>query len=136
VIVNNSLKGYDEFARLALRAPYSARPSSSGSITPSTASPRAGRFISKAGSARHARSGSSSTTSRPHELPSALQFPQPPKSNGALEFVRDYLERIHPARVMARSIAEPEEIAASLPDADYFLLSLAEAGYVITKIED
>jgi hypothetical protein len=59
----------------------------------------------------------------------------PEDGNGALAVVRDYLARVHPARVMARSIVDQAEIDAALPDADYFLAWLWEQGFKIEPIE-
>lgn len=61
--------------------------------------------------------------------------PTPPAGNGALEVVRDYLERVHPARVMARGIADQEDIDAAMPDADHFLAWLANGGFAVVPIE-
>lgn len=60
-----------------------------------------------------------------------IQFPEPPKGSGALEAVRDYLERVHPARVMARGFVDQAEADEALPEADYFLAWLASQGFVI-----
>lgn len=71
-----------------------------------------------------------------------LQFPeQPPPNdgNGALSVVRDYLERVNPARVMARAILEKGdgfEGLDALPDPDHLLAWLWEQGFKIVPIED
>ncbi len=63
-----------------------------------------------------------------------LQFPAPPPGNGALEIVRDYFERIHPARMCARSLVDKSESDAALPNADYFLAYMAAAGFVMVPL--
>lgn len=60
--------------------------------------------------------------------------PAPPKGNGALEVVRDYLERVYPARMCARLLVDKAESDAALPDADYFLAYLASEGFVIVPV--
>jgi hypothetical protein len=68
-----------------------------------------------------------------------LQFPikEPPHGgNGALDIVRDYLERVHAARVMARAILEDLEGLDALPDGDHFLAWLWEQGFKIVPVED
>lgn len=64
-----------------------------------------------------------------------LKFPEPPVGNGALEVVRDYLDRIHPVRMCARLLLDKEEAEAALPDADYLLAYLASAGFIVVPIE-
>jgi hypothetical protein len=61
--------------------------------------------------------------------------PPPIRGNGALEIVRDYLERVHPARTVARSLVSKDESDAALPDADYFLAYLANEGFLIVPVE-
>lgn len=59
--------------------------------------------------------------------------------NGALSAVRDYLERVNPARVMARSIlGKDEEFEGidALPDADHFLAWMWDQGFKIVPVED
>jgi hypothetical protein len=55
--------------------------------------------------------------------------------NGALELMRDYLGRIHPARMAARSLVDKAESDAAVPDADYFLAWLWDQGFKIEPIE-
>lgn len=70
-----------------------------------------------------------------------IPFRKPPPDNpgnGALEVVRDYLERVHPARVMARGVVDCGEyltMPGYLPDADYFLAWLAGEGFKVVPIE-
>jgi hypothetical protein len=66
-----------------------------------------------------------------------LDAHRPPRNpgNGALELVRDYLDRIHPARMCARSLVGKAESDAALPDGDYFLAWLAAEGFVIVPLE-
>lgn len=59
----------------------------------------------------------------------------PPSGNGALEVVRDYLTRVHPARTMARLFVESFEELDVLPDADHFLAWLWEQGFKIEPLE-
>jgi hypothetical protein len=57
--------------------------------------------------------------------------------NGALDAVRDYLERVNPARVMARSILEKDESFEgldSLPDADHFLAWMWDQGFKVVPV--
>jgi hypothetical protein len=68
-----------------------------------------------------------------------IQFPeQPPPNdgNGALEVVSDYLERVHPARVMARAILDEFETDDALPNPDHLLAWLWEQGFKIVPLED
>jgi hypothetical protein len=64
-----------------------------------------------------------------------LQFPEPPKGNGALEVVADYLERVHVCRTIARGMVSKEESDDALPDADYFLAWLWSEGFKIVPID-
>lgn len=72
-----------------------------------------------------------------------LTFPprQPPPTepgNAVLEVVRDYLERVHPARVMARGMVDCGEYLAMpgyLPDADFFLAWLASEGFKVVPLD-
>lgn len=65
-----------------------------------------------------------------------LKFPEPPKGNGALEVVRDYVERVHPARTMAKVFVEQSEASDIMPDADHFLMWLWEHGFKIVPVGD
>lgn len=65
-----------------------------------------------------------------------IQFPIPPTGNGAREVVKDYLERIHVARTLARCVADPVDVAAALPDEDYFLAWLWSEGFKIVPLDD
>lgn len=62
---------------------------------------------------------------------------RPPSNPGnvAIEVVRDWLERVHPARTAARLLVDKAESDAALPDADYFLAWLWDQGFKIEAIE-
>lgn len=65
-----------------------------------------------------------------------LQFPEPPKGNGALELIEDYFSRIHPARVTARMFVSKEEAEAALPDPDFFLAWLWSEGFKVVPVSE
>lgn len=54
--------------------------------------------------------------------------------NGALDVVRDYLERIHPARTMAKMMVDEFELAAALPDGEHFIEWLWDHGFKIEPV--
>lgn len=65
-----------------------------------------------------------------------IPFPTPatplaePTSPGALEVIRDYLERVQPLRA-----ARPFPSPGDLPDADYFLTWLAYRGFAVVPLD-
>lgn len=62
--------------------------------------------------------------------------PGPPNAgNGALEVVRDYLERVHPARTMAKLFVDDFNGLDALPDADHFLAWMWEQGFKVVPVE-
>lgn len=63
-----------------------------------------------------------------------VQFPEPPKGNGAREVVRDYLDRVVPARTMAKLFVSEFEGLDALPDVDHFLAWLWEQGFKIVPV--
>jgi hypothetical protein len=68
-----------------------------------------------------------------------LQFPEQEsinEGNGALEVVADYLERVHPARVMARAIMDEFETGDALPNPDHFLMWLWDQGFKVVPLEE
>ena len=65
-----------------------------------------------------------------------IQFPEPPKGNGALEVVRDYLARVHAARTMAKAIVDDFEGLDVLPDGDHFLAWLYEQGFKVVPLDN
>lgn len=71
-----------------------------------------------------------------------IQFPmpEPPNGgNGALDVVRDYLGRVNPARVMARSVLGRGDVFEgldALPDGDHFLAWMWEQGFKVVPVED
>lgn len=68
-----------------------------------------------------------------------IQFPSPPPpndGNGALDVVRDYLDRVHAARVMARLFVEEFEGLDALENGDHFLAWLWESGFKIVPLEE
>lgn len=68
-----------------------------------------------------------------------IQFPeQPPPNdgNGALEVVRDYLDRVHTARVMARVFVDDFDGLDALPNGDHLLAWLWEKGFKVVPLED
>lgn len=71
-----------------------------------------------------------------------IQFPtkEPPSNgSGALDVVRDYLDRVNPARVMARSVLGRGDVFEgldALPDGDHFVAWMWEQGFKIVPVED
>ena len=60
-----------------------------------------------------------------------------PVGNGALKVIKDYFDRVHPARVMARAVLEQGEGFEgidALPDADNFLAWLAREGFCVVPM--
>jgi hypothetical protein len=64
-----------------------------------------------------------------------LKFPEPPKGDGALEVVRDYVDRVHPARTMAKMFVDRAEVGEIMPDGDHFVAWLWEHGFKIVPID-
>lgn len=53
----------------------------------------------------------------------------------ALRAIRDYFDRIHPGRTVARTLVSKEEADEALPDADHFLAWLWSEGFKITPVD-
>lgn len=52
-----------------------------------------------------------------------------------LAVVRDWLERVHPARTAARLLVDKAESDAATPDAEYFIEWLESEGFRIVSTE-
>lgn len=65
-----------------------------------------------------------------------LQFPAPPKGNGALEIVRDFFDNVYPACIMSRLHSTPEQNAEAMHDGDHFLAYMAAAGFILVPTDD
>lgn len=64
-----------------------------------------------------------------------LQFPEPPKGNGALGVIKHYFELIHPARMCAKMLVDQQELSTVLSDEDYFLAYLYAQGFKLVPVE-